>query len=50
MVVSSYDDPCPARMFSVDGVESDFDHVTFPVKTYKIDVSMCTYVESKNTL
>ncbi|KAH3870646.1 hypothetical protein DPMN_033834 [Dreissena polymorpha] len=50
MVVSSYDDPRPARMLSVDGVESDFDHVTFPVKTYTIDESMCTYVQSKNTL
>ncbi|XP_052216614.1 uncharacterized protein LOC127834639 isoform X2 [Dreissena polymorpha] len=49
MVVSSYDDPRPVKMLSVDGAESDFDHVTFPVTTYKIDESMCTYVQSKNT-
>ncbi|KAH3870542.1 hypothetical protein DPMN_033731 [Dreissena polymorpha] len=51
MVVSTYDDPRPMRMISVDGVESDFDHsLTFPKKTYKADESMCTYVQSKNTL
>ncbi|KAH3870582.1 hypothetical protein DPMN_033770 [Dreissena polymorpha] len=50
MAVISYDDHRPARMLSVDGVKSDFDHVTFHVKTYKIDESMCTYVQSKNTL
>ncbi|KAH3803801.1 hypothetical protein DPMN_132069 [Dreissena polymorpha] len=32
------------------GVESDFEHVTFPDKKYKINESMCTYVQSKNTL
>ncbi|KAH3804124.1 hypothetical protein DPMN_132406 [Dreissena polymorpha] len=51
MVVSTYDDPRPARMISVDGVESDFDHfLTFPIKTYKGNASFCTYVQSKNTL
>ncbi|KAH3870647.1 hypothetical protein DPMN_033835, partial [Dreissena polymorpha] len=51
MVVSTYHDPRPARMLSVDGVESDFDHfLTFPMKTYKVDESRCTYVQSKNTL
>ncbi|KAH3870645.1 hypothetical protein DPMN_033833 [Dreissena polymorpha] len=51
MVVSTYDDPRPARMISVDGVESDFEHsLTFPLKTYKGDESKCTYVQSKNTL
>ncbi|KAH3803710.1 hypothetical protein DPMN_131977 [Dreissena polymorpha] len=51
MVASTYDDPRPARMISVDGVESDFDHSqTFSMKTYKIDESSCTYVQSKNTL
>ncbi|XP_052265911.1 uncharacterized protein LOC127868310 isoform X1 [Dreissena polymorpha] len=51
MVVSTYDDPRPARMISVDGVESDFDHsLTFPTKTYKAGDSKCTYVQSKNTL
>ncbi|XP_052221773.1 uncharacterized protein LOC127838220 [Dreissena polymorpha] len=51
MVVSTYDDPRPVRMISVDGVESDFDHfLTFPMKTYKVDESRCTYVQSKNTL
>ncbi|KAH3797632.1 hypothetical protein DPMN_151216 [Dreissena polymorpha] len=51
MVVSTYDDPRPVRMISVDGVESDFDHsLTFPMKTYKLDESRCTYVQSKNTL
>ncbi|KAH3870487.1 hypothetical protein DPMN_033675 [Dreissena polymorpha] len=51
MVVSTLDDPRPARMVSVDGVESDFDHfLTFPMKTYKVDESKCTYVQSKNTL
>ncbi|KAH3803485.1 hypothetical protein DPMN_131746 [Dreissena polymorpha] len=48
MVVTTYDDPRPARMISVDGVESDFD--MFPMKTYKGNESMCTYVQSKNTL
>ncbi|KAH3898288.1 uncharacterized protein LOC127864791 [Dreissena polymorpha] len=51
MVVSTYDDPRPARMISVDGVESHFDHsLAFPMKTYKVDESTCTYVLSKNTL
>ncbi|KAH3809539.1 uncharacterized protein LOC127833493 [Dreissena polymorpha] len=46
MVVSTWDDPRPARIISLDGVESDFDHVTFPVKKYKIEESMCTFVQS----
>ncbi|XP_052215154.1 uncharacterized protein LOC127833769 isoform X1 [Dreissena polymorpha] len=51
MVVSTFDDPRPARIISVDGIESDFDHfLTFSLKTYKIDESKCTYVQSKNTL
>ncbi|KAH3797614.1 hypothetical protein DPMN_151198 [Dreissena polymorpha] len=51
MVVSTIDDPRPARMISFDGVESDVDHfLTFPTKTYKLDESLCTYVKSKNTL
>ncbi|XP_052224278.1 uncharacterized protein LOC127839926 [Dreissena polymorpha] len=51
MVVSTFDDPRPVRMISVDGVETDFDHIlTFPKKTYKADESACTYVQSKNTL
>ncbi|XP_052238937.1 uncharacterized protein LOC127850149 isoform X2 [Dreissena polymorpha] len=51
MVVSTYDDPRPLRMISVDGVETDFDHIlTFPKKTYKLNESACTYVQSKNTL
>ncbi|KAH3801516.1 hypothetical protein DPMN_155169 [Dreissena polymorpha] len=51
MVVSTYDDPRPLRMISVDGVESDFDHfLTFPMKKYEVDESRCTYVQSKNTL
>ncbi|KAH3726746.1 hypothetical protein DPMN_052615 [Dreissena polymorpha] len=51
MVASAFDDPRPARNISVDGVESDFDHfLMFPMKTYKINESMCTYVQSKNTL
>ncbi|XP_052215385.1 uncharacterized protein LOC127833918 [Dreissena polymorpha] len=47
MVVSSYDDPRAVRMLSVDGVESDFDKVVFPIKTSKIDESKSTYVQSK---
>ncbi|KAH3803900.1 hypothetical protein DPMN_132171 [Dreissena polymorpha] len=51
MVVSTYNDPRPARMISVDGVQSDFDHsLTFPMKTYKFGESTCSYVQSKNTL
>ncbi|KAH3797540.1 uncharacterized protein LOC127838835 [Dreissena polymorpha] len=51
MVVSTYNDPRPVRMISVDGVESDFDYfLTFPMKTYKLDESACTYVQTKNTL
>ncbi|KAH3810146.1 hypothetical protein DPMN_138532 [Dreissena polymorpha] len=49
-VVSTYDDPRPVSMLSVDGVESDFDHVIFPQKIYKGDESICTYVQSMNTL
>ncbi|KAH3870628.1 hypothetical protein DPMN_033816, partial [Dreissena polymorpha] len=38
MVVGTYDDP-------------HFDHfLTFTMKTYKVDESMCTYVRSNNTL
>ncbi|KAH3797562.1 hypothetical protein DPMN_151145 [Dreissena polymorpha] len=38
-------------MISVGWVESDFDHsLTFPSKTYKLDESTCTYIQSKNTL
>ncbi|KAH3803702.1 hypothetical protein DPMN_131969, partial [Dreissena polymorpha] len=51
MVVSTFDDPRPLRMISVDGVETDFDHsLTLPMKTYRIAESACTYVQSKNTL
>ncbi|KAH3801517.1 hypothetical protein DPMN_155170 [Dreissena polymorpha] len=50
MVVSTMDNPRPARMLSLDGVENDFDHVVFPTKTYKANESLCTYVQSKNTL
>ncbi|KAH3803620.1 hypothetical protein DPMN_131885 [Dreissena polymorpha] len=50
MVVSTYDDPRPVRILSVDGVETEFEHVTFPVKTYTVGESTCTYVQSKNTL
>ncbi|KAH3804128.1 hypothetical protein DPMN_132410 [Dreissena polymorpha] len=51
MVVSTHYDPRPVRMISVDGVETDFDHIlTFPKKTYQGDESACTYVQSKNTL
>ncbi|KAH3844263.1 uncharacterized protein LOC127873491 [Dreissena polymorpha] len=50
MVVSSYDNPRPARMITLYGVESDFDHVKFPKKTYGIGKSKCTYVQSNNTL
>ncbi|KAH3870456.1 hypothetical protein DPMN_033644 [Dreissena polymorpha] len=51
MVVSTYDGPRPARMLSVDGVEANFDRfLTFTMKTYKVDESMCTYVRSNNTL
>ncbi|KAH3801459.1 hypothetical protein DPMN_155110 [Dreissena polymorpha] len=51
MVVSTYDDPRPVRMISVDGVETDFEHIlAFPKKNYKVDESACTYVQSKNTL
>jgi hypothetical protein len=50
MVVSTYEDPRHARLISMDDVESDFDHVVFPKKTYKAHESECTYVQSKNTL
>ncbi|XP_052219281.1 uncharacterized protein LOC127836642 isoform X1 [Dreissena polymorpha] len=50
MIVSTYDDSRPARMLSVDGVESDFDYVELPYETYKVGESACTYVQSKNTL
>ncbi|KAH3810240.1 uncharacterized protein LOC127836519 [Dreissena polymorpha] len=50
MVVSTLYDPCHARMLSVDGVESNFDNLIFPNKTYTAHESVCTYVQSKNTL
>ncbi|XP_052783105.1 uncharacterized protein LOC128219337 [Mya arenaria] len=49
-VVSTYDDPRPARMIDVDGKESDFDNVKFPGKMYKRDESLCTYIQSRGTL
>ncbi|KAH3870481.1 hypothetical protein DPMN_033669 [Dreissena polymorpha] len=50
MVARTYGDPRPARIISVDGVESDFDHsLTFPMDLEEHD-SKCTYVQSKNTL
>ncbi|KAH3711282.1 hypothetical protein DPMN_070786 [Dreissena polymorpha] len=51
MVVSTYDDDTrPSRIISLDGVENDLDHVVFATKTYTLDESTCTYVQSKNTL
>ncbi|KAH3804483.1 hypothetical protein DPMN_132770 [Dreissena polymorpha] len=50
MVVSTYDNIRHARMISVDGVEADFQQVEFPKKTYTLDCSFSTYVQSKNTL
>ncbi|XP_052784682.1 uncharacterized protein LOC128220360 [Mya arenaria] len=49
-VVSTYDDPRPARMIDVDGKESDFDNVKLPGKTYKRDESVCTYIPSRDSL
>ncbi|XP_052819271.1 uncharacterized protein LOC128245095 [Mya arenaria] len=49
-VVSTYDDPRPARMIDVDGNESDFENVKFPGKTYKRDESVCTYIPSRHIL
>ncbi|XP_052783083.1 uncharacterized protein LOC128219313 [Mya arenaria] len=49
-VVSTWDDPRPARMIDVDGKESDFDNVKFPGKTYKLGESKCTYIPSRDTL
>ncbi|XP_052785086.1 uncharacterized protein LOC128220646 [Mya arenaria] len=49
-VVSTWDDPRPARMIDVDGKESDFDNVKFPGKTYKCGESKCTYIQSRDTL
>ncbi|KAH3805524.1 hypothetical protein DPMN_133828 [Dreissena polymorpha] len=50
MVVSTIDDIRNVRMISVDGVETDFQQVEFPNKTYKLGDSSSTYVQSKNTL
>ncbi|KAH3805480.1 hypothetical protein DPMN_133783 [Dreissena polymorpha] len=50
MVVSTSNNPCHVRMISVDGVETDFDHLEFHKKTYKQGESMSTYVKPKNTL
>ncbi|XP_052217181.1 uncharacterized protein LOC127835031 isoform X2 [Dreissena polymorpha] len=50
MVVSAIFDPRPVRMITVDGVESDFDCVEFPSKTYTFGESASTYVQCKNTL
>ncbi|XP_052783085.1 uncharacterized protein LOC128219315, partial [Mya arenaria] len=49
-LVSTYDDPSPARMIDVDGNESEFDNVKFPGKMYKNWESLCTYVPSRVTL
>ncbi|KAH3814870.1 hypothetical protein DPMN_143384 [Dreissena polymorpha] len=50
LVVSSFHDARPVRMITQDGVESDFDRVLVPYKTYRFGESKCTYVLSKNTL
>ncbi|XP_052214782.1 uncharacterized protein LOC127833523 isoform X4 [Dreissena polymorpha] len=50
MVVSTSDDIRNVRMISVDGVETDFQHVEFPKKTYTLGEIFSTYVQSKNTL
>ncbi|KAH3805493.1 hypothetical protein DPMN_133796 [Dreissena polymorpha] len=50
MVVSTFDDIRNVRMISVDGVETDFQQVEFPKKTYTFGESFGTYVQSKNTL
>ncbi|KAH3805291.1 hypothetical protein DPMN_133589 [Dreissena polymorpha] len=50
MAASTYDDPRPARVLSVDGVESDFHQLEFWNKTYEYLESKCTYVQAKNML
>ncbi|KAH3801463.1 hypothetical protein DPMN_155114 [Dreissena polymorpha] len=50
MVVSTYENFIRARTLSVDGVQSDFDKVVFPKKTFKYYDSTCTFVQSMNTL
>ncbi|XP_052217330.1 uncharacterized protein LOC127835101 isoform X4 [Dreissena polymorpha] len=50
MVVSTSDDIRNVRMISVDGVETDFQQVEFPKKTYKLGDRLSAYVQSKNTL
>ncbi|KAH3804527.1 hypothetical protein DPMN_132814 [Dreissena polymorpha] len=39
MVVSTIDDPRNVRMINVDGVETNFQHVEFPKKAYKLGES-----------
>ncbi|XP_052763958.1 uncharacterized protein LOC128205934 [Mya arenaria] len=49
-VVSTCDDPLPAKMINVNGQRSDFENVRFPLKTYKIDESKCAYIPSRDLL
>ncbi|KAH3804521.1 hypothetical protein DPMN_132808 [Dreissena polymorpha] len=50
MVVSTFDDTRNVIMISVDGVETNYQHVAFPTKAYKVDESKSRYAQSKNTL
>ncbi|KAH3805477.1 hypothetical protein DPMN_133780 [Dreissena polymorpha] len=50
MVLSTSNDIRNVKMISVDGVETDFQQVEFPKKTYKLGDSLSAYVQSKNTL
>ncbi|XP_052783091.1 uncharacterized protein LOC128219322 [Mya arenaria] len=49
-VVSTWNDPRPARMIDMDGKVSDFNNVQFPEKTYMINESRGTYIPSINTV
>ncbi|KAH3689397.1 hypothetical protein DPMN_191738 [Dreissena polymorpha] len=50
MVVSTHNDARPMRMITKSGVVPGIDHLLFPSKTYQLEESRCTYIQSTNSL
>ena len=48
-MVSTLNHERPVQTIDVHGNEGDFQHQLLPDKTYKIDESACTYLQSTNT-
>jgi len=49
-ILSTIDHPRPVRTITIHGQEGDVQHAGLPDKTYKLNESMCTYVESHKTV